>query len=217
MKLRFFDKKEEHLKTSSTLPHWAQDFTLVYVTFRTADSIPLHVIESWEREKLEWIRRHGYELLDSIGETIAQMTSRDAFQFSKVFNRKREDVLDECQGRCLLRNPSIASIVSKTLLFFDGIRYEMGDFVIMPNHVHLFAAFEDAGQMKSTFNSWLHYSAREINKFLGERGHFWQYEPFDHLIRSNRQFEYIREYIKNNPIKAKLREGEFLYRRHPTL
>lgn len=217
MKLRFLDKKEELLKTSARLPHWAQDLTLVYVTFRTADSIPLSVIESWEREKTDWIRNRGYKLLSSMDDSIAQMTKDERFRFACCFNRKREDLLDECLGRCLLRNPAIASIVSDTLLYFDGIRYEMGDFVIMPNHVHLFAAFQDAKQMESTFYSWLHYSARKINKYLGERGHFWRSEPFDHLIRSNSQLNYIREYIKNNPVKARLNEGEFLYRLHPTL
>ena len=65
------------------------------------------------------------------------------------------------------------------------------------------------------FDSWLHYSAFRINQEIGERGHFWQTEPFDHLVRSVKQYEYLRDYIANNPRKARLKEGECIYRRYP--
>ena len=90
----------------------------------------------------------------------------------------------------------------------------MGDFVVMPNHVHLLAAFPTAAAMREQFDSWLHYTAFRINQRIGENGHFWQQEPFDHLVRSVEQYEYLRSYIADNPIKAKLKEGEFMYRRY---
>jgi len=36
---------------------------------------------------------------------------------------------------------------------------------------------------------------------------------FDHLVRSQAQFDYLRGYIANNPKIAGLREGKFLHRR----
>ena len=45
--------------------------------------------------------------------------------------------LDKRQGACVLRRPELSKIVADSLLYFDGIRYHMGDFVVMPNHVHL--------------------------------------------------------------------------------
>ncbi|MCA9161286.1 MAG: hypothetical protein KDA72_23310, partial [Planctomycetales bacterium] len=60
---------------------------------------------------------------------------------------------------------------------------------------------------------WLHFTATQINRQTGERGHFWQQEPFDHLVRSPEQYEYLRGYIRDNPKKANLREGEYYYRR----
>jgi len=38
----------------------------------------------------------------------------------------------------------------------------MGDFVVMPNHVHLLAAFPTVDAMKAACDSWLHYSAFRI-------------------------------------------------------
>jgi hypothetical protein len=45
----------------------------------------------------------------------------------------------------------------------------------------------------------------------GRTGPFWQSEPFYHLVRSAEQFEYLQRYIAENPSKANLKPGEFLY------
>jgi len=37
----------------------------------------------------------------------------------------------------------------------------------------------------------------------------WQHETFDHLVRSQSSLEGFRRYIRENPLKAKLREGEY--------
>lgn len=46
-----------------------------------------------------------------------------------------------CHVACLLRQPVLAKIVADSLRHFDGDRYCLGDFVVMPNHVHLLVAF----------------------------------------------------------------------------
>jgi type I restriction enzyme R subunit len=107
----------------------------------------------------------------------------------------------------------LARIVAESLLFFDGTRYRMGDFVVMPNHVHLLASFATEETMKTQCASWLHYTAVRINRALGQQGKFWQQEPFDHLVRSPTQYDYLRDYIARNPVKAGLKSNEFYYRR----
>ena len=57
----------------------------------------------------------------------------------------------------------------------------------MPTHVHLLAAFATAEAMTHQSDSWLHYTASQINRAIGEKGKFWQQEPFDHLVRSRRR------------------------------
>jgi putative transposase len=89
----------------------------------------------------------------------------------------------------------------------------MGDFVVMPNHVHLLVAFPDADSLEKQQASWLRFTATQINRRINQSGHFWQQEPFDHLVRSLEQYEYLQNYIRDNPAKAKLKPGEYLYYR----
>ena len=44
--------------------------------------------------------------------------------------------LDKCHGSCVLRRRSPRKTVVDSLHFFHGTRLWMGDFVVMPNHVH---------------------------------------------------------------------------------
>jgi REP element-mobilizing transposase RayT len=78
-------------------------------------------------------------------------------------------------------------------------------FVVMPNHVHLLIT---PSRLLCEVTKWIKgASARRANEFLGRTGSpFWQDESFDHWARSGAQFEKIRKYIWNNPVKAGLVE-----------
>ena len=56
----------------------------------------------------------------------------------------------------------------------------------------------------------MRYTARKINDQLSRQGELWQSETFDHIVRSERQFEYLQSYIADNPKRANLRENEYL-------
>lgn len=208
-----FDPTAELFIEERIRPHWSQAGAIVFVTFRTKDSIPKSVLERWDREKNDWLGRKG---LLAQGEfwanVVPNLTPVVRKEFKQHFHRCRENFLDGCEGACVLRHPEIAKMVADSLMHFDGARYRMGDFVVMPNHVHLLAAFPTPESMTKQFDSWLHYTAFKINKRLGLKGHFWQQEPFDHLVRSADQFEYFKRYIEDNPRKAGLGVGEYIFR-----
>ncbi len=86
---------------------------------------------------------------------------------------------------------------------------EVVAFVVMPNHVHLLAAFREEGMITTQGAAWRRFFAREINAIVGRSDHFWQEDQFDHLVRSEASFDRIRRYIIDNPAKAKLRCGEY--------
>ncbi len=209
-----FDPNAEWFVHEHIRPHWSRAGAVVFITFRTHDSIPRGVLKRWEREKHDWLGRRGYDVTKHWSVVLPTVAEKDRAEFRKHFGRCREEFLDTCQGRCLLRRPELARIVADSLLHFDGQRYRMGDFVVMPNHAHLLAAFGTADAMAAQCDSWLHYTASKINKAIGEKGKFWQQEPFDHLVRSLEQYEYLRRYIAANPQKAGLKPGEYLYRRY---
>ena len=208
-----FDPKVEAHIYEHCRPHWSQAGAVVFITFRLADSIPREVLARWDREKQEWLRVRGYDSRVQWQELLPQLSEADRGAFLKEFNRCREDFLDTCHGSCVLRRPELAKIVSDSLLHFDGERYRMGDFVVMPNHVHLLTVFASEAAMKSQCDSWMHYTAFRINPLIGSKGKLWQQEPFDHLVRSIEQYDYLRDYIRKNPEKAKLPVGEYSYRR----
>ncbi len=195
-------------------PHWAQSGAIAFVTFRAHDSIPREVLQLWERQKLEWLRVRGITC-HHWHDGYAQLTNADRSAFMGEFQRLKEVCLDECHGACLLRRPDLAKIVADSLLHFDDDRYRMGDFVVMPNHVHLLAVFPSGKAMKDQFGSGLRFTAKRINQTINRSGSLWQEEPFDHLVRNAEQYDTLRRYIAANPVKARLKTGEYLYRRRP--
>ena len=78
--------------------------------------------------------------------------------------------------------PRAREEVAKTLEFFHGQRYWLGDYVIMPNHIHCLVAFLDNDIAKTQPGSWMRFSAKKINQLLGSNGALWFPEPFDHLF-----------------------------------
>lgn len=197
-------------------PHWSQAGAIVFVSFRTKDSIPRSVVRAWELEKRKWLRDEGRADFDDWRAALGELDESRQRAFRQRFQRAREDFLDTCHGKCVLRDPVLGKIVADTftLLHFDGDRYCMGDFIVMPNHVHLLVSFPNQATMRKQFDSWLHYSAWQINKLLRESGSFWQEEPFDHLVRSNSQYDYLRRYIAENPRKAGIGSGSYIYRKY---
>ena len=65
----------------------------------------------------------------------------------------------------------------------DGGGYSLGEFVIMPNHVHVLLHVPDGGELSTILQAWKSISARKINSVLRRRGSLWQTEPFDHIVR----------------------------------
>jgi len=108
-------------------------------------------------------------------------------------------------GPVYLRQPDIASLVVAALQHGDCQlgRYQLHSFVVMPNHVHLLVTPQVAASL--LLGPLKGFTAHEANGIPGLRGRpFWQDESYDHLIRSKAEFERVRAYIENNPVKAGL-------------
>jgi len=210
--IRVFDPEEDVLLTERRLPHWAQAHTLCFITWRTWDSIPDPILRRWLKERWEWLLAHGGDTSKPTWQQEVEQLPRSLqAEFHRIFSDRWHEQLDRGHGACVLRNPEYAKIVADSLLHFDGERYLMTDFVVMPNHVHLLAAFDSEQAMLEQCENWKHYMAVQINRRLQRKGRFWQQDAFDHLVRSIDQFEYLRKYIANNPKAARLRDGQFLH------
>ena len=210
--LRVFDPNEDISVIERQLPHWGQSGTICFITFRTHDSMPRSVVENWRRDRMLWLRRHNVDPTGSNWQSVFEkLDAISQKEFHEIFSRRWQQELDKCHGPCVLRRRELAEIVAKSLEHFDGERYELTDYVVMPNHVHVMAAFVNEKGMLDQCESWKHYTATRINRRLNCKGRFWQQDGFDHLVRSVEQFEYLRKYIRDNPVKAGLRGEEYVH------
>jgi REP element-mobilizing transposase RayT len=214
MQYEFFDPDGEVTIYYRRLPHWDQPGVMCFITWRTVDSIPVQVLRHWRTQRAVWLRQHGIDpRATNWREGLRALPLSARRDYHARFTSPWMECLDECHGACVLRQPPLSAIVAESLLHQDGAEYELSDFVVMPNHVHVLAQFRSEGGMRSCCQNWKHYTSRRINAALGRSGQFWQVESFDHLVRSPEQFEYLRQYVARNPIVARLKQGEFRHYR----
>jgi type I restriction enzyme R subunit len=211
-----FDREAGIAIIDRRLPHWAQAGTITFITWRTDDSIPAPVLAQWRADRCRWLRRHGIDPNQPHWQTqLAALGIALQREFQRELSERWHNALDAGHGACVLRKPEFAKIAADSLMHFDGDRYVLTDFVIMPNHVHLLAAFPDEAAMLAQCESWKHYTAVKINRFLGRKGRFWEQDGFDHLVRTQEQYEWLRRYVAENPVKARLQVGQFIHYSKP--
>lgn len=207
--LQFFDPKQDFTIISKSLPHWAQAGTISFITWRTADSLPAEVQERLTQQRKELLRTFGIDPESDWKAQLGRLPAKDRGRVRWSLFATWDERLDGGLGACVLARPELSRIVEESLLHFDGDRYFLTDAVVMPNHVHLLVAFRDEATLLSQCTSWKRFTGRRINELLGQRGEFWQVEQFDHLVRSELQFEHYGRYIADNPLKAKLPASSF--------
>ncbi|GIV02400.1 MAG: hypothetical protein KatS3mg082_3032 [Nitrospiraceae bacterium] len=181
------------------LPHWKAEGATYFVTFRLADTLPKSFLDRLEEEQRQeearLQREHG------------QIPEEAKRQLKEKISEKIEEYLDKGSGACWLRKPEIAELVANALRHFNGTRYRLHGFVIMPNHVHVLVTPQGDHTLSSILHSWKSYTANEANKLLGRKGRdFWQRESYDHLVRNEKDFLRIWQYMLANPVKAGLCE-----------
>ncbi len=103
-----------------------------------------------------------------------------------------------------MRDARVAALVEGALLFFDGQRYRLHAWVVMPNHVHVLFTPLDAWTLSSIVGSWKSFTAKEAGRLLKRRGRFWQEDYFDRFMRNGRHFARAKDYIESNPVVAGL-------------
>jgi predicted solute-binding protein/REP element-mobilizing transposase RayT len=194
-----FDEHADIHRTRRNLPHWEQEDAAYFVTFRLADAVPAELAKQWREELERWRTFHP--------EPWDPAVTRE---YRRRFLQPREDWLDRGHGSCLLRDSKAAEVVAQALRFFEGQRYCLDAFVVMPNHVHVVVKPLIGFHLFDIVRSWKTYTARQINKLLRRSGAVWMQESFDRIIRDWDALVRCRAYIAKNPTKARLRNGEFV-------
>lgn len=180
---------EIDIRTGGNLPHWEQGSVWYFVTYRLADALPHTVVEKMKEERERWKRTHD----------VNNLSREELAEYYRLFSERYESLLNAGSGSCVLHDPAIAEIVHGAFRFFDGQRYVLDEYVVMPNHLHvLFKPLVGHG-LADILHSWKSFTANRINRQLGLAGQLWQHESFDHIVRNESAMHAIRRYIRANP------------------
>lgn len=198
MELRFFDPYADFQATHHWLPHWQQPGACLFLTFRLADAVPKELLDRWRDEREAWLRFHP--------EPWPEKVERE---YHERFSGAVKRWLDAGHGACVLRQPECSRIVANALGHFDRERYGLHSWVVMPNHVHALLSLAPGSDLPQLVRSWKTFAARGINARTGRSGTLWQHEYFDRIVRDARHFANCVRYIRRNPTKANLRDGEY--------
>lgn len=159
------------------IPHRDEPGLTQFVTFRLGDSFPAELQHEWE--------------------TIFQLEDE------RERRLQLESWIDLGWGSCHLQDKRVAEMVYQTLRHFDGHRYHLQAFTLMPNHVHVLFEVTTV-PMHQVVKSWKQYSSNRANQLLGRTGTFWQADYWDTYMRDAEHKALTIRYIRNNPVKAGL-------------
>ena len=122
------------------IPHFDGRELPQFITHHLADSMPQSVLARWKQE-------------------LAQTAGIEG---KMILQRRIERYLDQGYGSAWLKDHGIATIVQNSLLHFDGTRYKLSAWVVMPNHVHFLltrAANEELSMIVHSFKSYTSHEA----------------------------------------------------------
>ena len=179
------------------LPHLKKESAVYFVTFRLNDSLPAHEVARLKHERRV--------ILEQARAAKNPLTWHEEQQLLAWYCDKVEALLDAGHGACWLSRPDVADLVSGALKHFDGQRYELPAWVVMPNHAHAVVWPMPGQTLSDILHSWKSFTSNQANKILHRAGEsFWQAESFDHWIRDDTERVRLVAYVENNPVKARL-------------
>ena len=107
------------IRSRGRLPHWELENGTYFVTVRVAGTLPSRVVSRLKEEEEQ--KKEQSSELEARGMLIKPI----------------DDYLDTGRGDCPLKVGKVATVVVDTLRHFDGDRYHLHAWCIMPNHMHV--------------------------------------------------------------------------------
>jgi len=174
------------------LPHFDAGGILQMITYHLADSLPASVIRQLEIEM-----------------RALPAPQRESFRRDRI-----EYWIDAGLGSCILKEPEIARLIIDNWKFYEGNRYDIVAFVVMPNHIHILICVYGCVPLFRIVQSWKGYSGKKIQERFNSKGipdyttaagnQVWHREYWDRVIRNHRHLCNAVRYIYENPVRAKL-------------
>ena len=192
---------EEEIFYRRRLPHWQPPGATIFFTWRLYGTLPREAITRLRAQRAR---------LDKEPKRAHESNYDRGMRHNKVLFKITDEYLDRAEhGPLWLKDERLAAVMADALFYFNGSRYDLVSFVVMPNHTHaLLTPLQIDGKcalMRTITQGLKGYTSRESNRLLGRTGRpFWQEESYDHWARSTAEIMRIVAYIENNPVKAGL-------------
>jgi putative transposase len=108
-------------------------------------------------------------------------------------------------GRRLLQSERNAGLLIDVLRSLVAERkFELHDFVIMPDHIHLLLTVKDGMTVEKAMQLIKGRFSHRLSHEFGHKGEVWQRGFSELQVMSRESLETHREYIGQNPVKAGL-------------
>jgi len=191
-----------NIRQGARLPHWTAEGATYAITFRLGDSLPKNVLDAWlfERENI-------VKTAEQMGRPLSPDEEK---RLDYLHSEKVGKYLDAGHGECWMKDERIARLVADALKHFEGERYSLPVWCVMPNHVHVVVKPLAGHDLPDIVHSWKSFTAHEADKVLKRKGRFWEEEYYDHLIRDEADYRRCAEYVLDNPGKAGLKEWKWV-------
>lgn len=109
------------------------------------------------------------------------------------------------QGHAVFQIPKIAQMMVQTLLHYrEQNAYSLHEFVVMPNHLHVLLTQAANTSLEKAVQLIKGGSSHAIHKQCGHKMEIWQEGFHDWTIRDAADWHAKVEYIRFNPVRAKL-------------
>ena len=106
-------------------------------------------------------------------------------------------------GRRLLQSERNADLLIDVLRSLVAeFRFQLHDFVIMPDHIHLLLTVEDGMTIEKAMQYIKGRFSHRLSQESGYKGEVWQRGFTEVQVMNQRDFEAHRAYIAENPVKA---------------
>ncbi|MCL2175278.1 MAG: transposase [Treponema sp.] len=86
----------------------------------------------------------------------------------------------------------------------DKFHFRLTNFCVMPTHIHLLIQPADGTKLDKIMHWLKNQSSKRWNLIHGSSDHLWGQRYFARAVKDMREYDFVMDYIDQNPVKAKL-------------